>query len=139
WNESAAALEFSLDPAFHQTRWFYGVCAMVAALLVWGAWQWRVDRDRAKLAQIRSDFVASVTHELKTPISAIRAAGETVISGRVQSVAAQRDYAQLIVKEAKRLTRSVDNLLAFSRITDVGSVYYREPLTLDALINESLE
>ena len=139
WNESAAALEFSLDPAFHQTRWFYGVCAMVAALLVWGAWQWRVDRDRAKLAQIRSDFVASVTHELKTPIAAIRAAGETVISGRVQSVAAQRDYAQLIVKEAKRLTRSVDNLLAFSRITEVGGVYCREPLTLDTLISESLE
>jgi signal transduction histidine kinase/ligand-binding sensor domain-containing protein len=139
WNESAATWEFSLAPAFYQTNWFYGICAIAAVLIVRGAWQWRADRDRAKLAQIRSDFVASVTHELKTPIAAIRAAGETVISGRVQSVAAQRDYAQLIVKEAKRLTRSVDNLLAFSRITDVGSVYYREPLTLDTLINESLE
>jgi signal transduction histidine kinase len=43
------------------------------------------------------------------------------------------------VKEAKRLTRAVENLLAFSRITDASAVYCREPLTLDSLISESLE
>lgn len=139
WNESAVPWEFTLAPAFYQTRLFYGICVTVAALIVVGAWQWRSARERAKLAELRSDFVANVTHELKTPIATIRAAGETVISGRVSGVSVQRQYVELIVKEAKRLTRSVENLLAFSRVTDVGDAYYREPLRLDTIINESLE
>jgi signal transduction histidine kinase len=71
-----------------------------------------------RLSELRSDFVASVTHEFKTPIATIRAAGETLAAGRLKSPEARRDYARYIVEEARRLTRLVDNLLAFSRLTD---------------------
>jgi len=82
---------------------------------------------------MRSEFVATVTHELKAPIATIRAAGDSLASGRVSETGDQRQYAGLVVQEAKRLTRLVDNLLAMSRITDVTDVYSFEPLGLDAL------
>jgi signal transduction histidine kinase len=91
-----------------------------------------------RLTEVRSEFVSTVTHELKTPISTIRALGDTLVSGRVSSREGQREYAQLVVQEAKRLTRLVDNLLALSRITDITDVYWFEPLSLEALVEKSL-
>src|SRR6185295_6832335 len=99
----------------------------------------RAVRARAHLAELRSEFVSSVTHELKTPIAAIRAAGDTLVSGRIPSPSGRREYAQMVVQEAKRLTRLVDNLLALSRITDVTEVYSFEPQALDALVDDTLQ
>jgi signal transduction histidine kinase len=94
---------------------------------------------RDRLAELRTEFVSTVTHELKTPIASIRALGDTLVSGRIQTQDGQREYAQLVVREAKRLTRLVDNLLALSRITDVTDVYWFEPLSLEALVEETLK
>ena len=93
----------------------------------------------ARLSALRSEFVSTVTHELKTPIASIRAIGDTLASGRISSPEGQREYAQLAVQEAKRLTRLVDNLLALSRITDVTEVYSFEPLAVEALVERALE
>jgi two-component system phosphate regulon sensor histidine kinase PhoR len=99
----------------------------------------RAVRASASLAEMRSEFVATVTHELKTPIATIRAIGDTLASGRISTSGDRREYAELVVQEAKRLTRLVDNLLAMSRITDVADVYSFEPLALDALVDAVLE
>ena len=45
------------------------------------------------LAEMRSEFVATVTHELKTPIATIRAVGDSLASGRVSESGDQREYA----------------------------------------------
>jgi len=93
-----------------------------------------------RLSELRSDFVASVTHEFKTPIATIRAAGETLAAGRIQDAAAQQEYARFIVGEGRRLTRLVDNLLAFSRVTE--SVEIRQPLepvALGDIVTQTLE
>jgi signal transduction histidine kinase len=92
-----------------------------------------------RVAGMRSDFVSTVTHELKTPIATIRAIGETLVRGRVAEPAAQREYAEMVVQEAKRLTRLVDNLLAYARITDVTEVYAFEPIDLGAAAAAALE
>jgi signal transduction histidine kinase len=92
----------------------------------------------AKLADIRADFVASVTHELKSPIATIQAVGASLLAGRVTTVESQREYTQIAMQEAKKLNRLVDNLLALSRITDVAAVYAFEPLAIDALVAEAL-
>jgi signal transduction histidine kinase len=99
----------------------------------------RAVRANARLAQLRSDFVATVTHELKTPLATIRAVGDTLVSGRIGTQTAQREYAQLVVQESKSLTRLVDNLLALSRITDVTEVYSFEPQSVDALVEDTLQ
>jgi two-component system phosphate regulon sensor histidine kinase PhoR len=83
--------------------------------------------------------VSTVTHELKTPIATIRAIGDTLVSGRVTGQTALADYAQLVVQEAKRLGRLVDNLLAYARITDVTEVYAFEALDLAVVVEEVID
>jgi signal transduction histidine kinase len=116
------------------------LAACAAVSLAFGlAMTARAVRASARLTELRSEFVSTVTHELKTPIATIRAIGDTLVSGRILSSAGQREYAQLVVQEAKRLTRLVDNLLALSRMTDVTEVYSFEPLALDGLVEQTLE
>jgi signal transduction histidine kinase len=98
----------------------------------------RAVRVTADLAKVRSDFVASVTHELKTPLSTIRGVGEALVSGRVSTTEKVHAYGEMLDQEAKRLTRLVDNLLAYSRVTDVGEVYSFEPLSAADLIDDAL-
>jgi signal transduction histidine kinase len=95
-------------------------------------------RANVQLMTMRSEFVSAVTHELKTPIATIRAVGDSVASGRVTDVNRLKDYAQLVVQESKRLARLFDNLLAYSRITDVTEAYHFEPLDVGPLVDEAL-
>ena len=77
----------------------------------------RAVRAGVALTAMRSDFVSSVTHELKTPLANIRAMADT-LARRPIGGETVRDYAALLMQEAKRLTRLVDNLLAYARVTD---------------------
>jgi signal transduction histidine kinase len=99
----------------------------------------RAIRANSRLAAMRSEFVSAVTHELKTPIATIRAACETLAAGRRVDSETSREYAQLAVHEAKRLTRLIDNLLAYARITDLTEAYSFETLDLRALAQQSLK
>jgi two-component system phosphate regulon sensor histidine kinase PhoR len=98
----------------------------------------RAVRVTADLAKIRSDFVASVTHELKTPLATIRAVGEAFVSGRVSTADKVHSYGEMLDQEAKRLTRLVDNLLAYSRVTDISDVYTFEPLSAADIVDDAL-
>jgi signal transduction histidine kinase len=130
----------TLASAIVGSNWSLFVSALAGAVLAFGmAMTVRAVQARADLAELRSEFVASVTHELKTPIAAIRAAADTLVSGRIPSPTGRREYAQMVVQEAKRLTRLVDNLLALSRITDLTEVYSFEALALDALVARALQ
>lgn len=99
----------------------------------------RAARASAAVAAVRADFVATVTHELKTPLSTIRAVGETLVRGRVKTDQDLNRYARLLVREERRLTRLVNNLLAYSRVTDVTEVYSFEALEPAALIAEATQ
>ena len=112
-----------------------GVTLLALSLLVTA----RAARASAALAAVRADFVATVTHELKTPLSTIRAVGETLVRGRVKTDHDLHRYAHLLVREERRLTRLVNNLLAYSRVTDVTEVYSFEPLEPAALISEATQ
>jgi len=96
-------------------------------------------RTNARLSAMRSEFVSAVTHELKTPISTIRAACETLAAGRRVDAELSREYAQLAVDEAKRLTRLIDNLLAYARITDMTEAYSFEALDARTLGQQALK
>lgn len=108
--------------------------ALTAALFL----SLQAGRASAKLAEMRADFVSAVTHELKTPIANMRAISETLSSGRA-TPAMTRDYAQMGIREASRLTRLIDNLLAYARITDVADLYAFSPVAIEAIVDRSLQ
>jgi two-component system phosphate regulon sensor histidine kinase PhoR len=69
-----------------------------------------------KLANLKSDFVANVSHELKTPLSLVRMFGELLQSGRVESDEKRRQYLQIIVSESDRLAALIENVLDFAKV-----------------------
>ncbi len=69
-----------------------------------------------RLESIRQEFVANVSHELKTPITAIRGFVETLQDGAIDSPVDAARFLDIIVKQTHRLTSIVDDLLSLSRI-----------------------
>jgi signal transduction histidine kinase len=81
----------------------------------------RADRASAALASMKSDFVAAVTHELKTPVASIRLVGDTLANGRYSSPKTVQEYAGLLSVEASRLGNSIDNLLTYARYSSAAA------------------
>ena len=71
-----------------------------------------------RLENIRQDFVANVSHELKTPITAIKGYVETLLDGAIDDRDNARRFLQIVVRQANRLDAIVDDLLTLSRIED---------------------
>src|SRR6185436_8102602 len=73
------------------------------------------DRE-ARLAQAKSDFVANVSHELKTPLSLLSLFSEILELGRVKNEEKKIEYYRIIRHESLRLNKMIDNILDFSKI-----------------------
>jgi signal transduction histidine kinase len=95
---------------------------LVAGLTV-GLLFWRDMQRDIHLSEMRSQFVAGVSHELKTPLTAIRMYAETLREGRPRDPAARLEYLDTIVAESERLSRLLDNVLDFAKI-DRGTKNY---------------
>ncbi|MGE0709438.1 MAG: sensor histidine kinase [Planctomycetota bacterium] len=76
----------------------------------------RAVQKESKEAQLKSDFVSNVTHELKTPLTSIRMFIETLLLGRVEDEEEARECLTVMERETRRLTRLIEQLLVFSRI-----------------------
>jgi len=91
-----------------------------------------------KLTEMRTRFVSSVTHELKTPLANIRALAGTLARESPGSSERYKAYPDLLIQEANDLSRLVDNLLAYARITDVTETYSFEAMAAAELVDEAL-
>jgi two-component system phosphate regulon sensor histidine kinase PhoR len=85
---------------------------------------WLSVRAERKTSQLKSDFIANVSHELKTPLSIIRMFGELLATGRQKGDAMAREYAGIITRESERLSHLIDNVLDFARL-ERGKASYR--------------
>jgi len=84
------------------------------------------------------EFVAGVTHELNTPLAAIRSAGQNLADGIVTDPAQVRRYGGLIEKEGGRLTALVAQVLDFAGIESGSRAYAAEPVSVGRLVDEVL-
>jgi signal transduction histidine kinase len=106
----------TLLATLQDARWMFFLISIAAgASLLALVLTVRADRANAALASMKSDFVAAVTHELKTPVAFIRLVGDTLATGRYTSPKTVQEYAGLLSVEARRLGTSIDNLLTYAR------------------------
>ena len=77
---------------------------------------YRMTATEVSFAQRRTDFVSAVTHELKTPLTAIRMHGEMLRDGIVADESKRNRYYKTITSESERLSRLIDNVLELSRL-----------------------
>ncbi len=87
------------------------VVIVIVAALIAGA-----IRRQMRLTRLKNDLVATVSHELKTPLSSMRLLVDTLLDDERFDERTVREYLQLIAKENARLSRLIDNFLTFSRI-----------------------
>jgi signal transduction histidine kinase len=90
------------------------------------------------LSRLRADFVASVSHELKTPLSLIRMFAESLREGWV-SEHKRSEYYEVITRESERLTGLINNVLDYSRIESGTRKYQRVRAELGGIVRGLLE
>jgi two-component system phosphate regulon sensor histidine kinase PhoR len=91
-----------------------------------------------KLEKMRADFVANVTHELKTPLTAILGFIETLQAGAVEDKETAAKFLEVIGRQASRLNRLIDDLLVISNIELGEMKFYFEGVDLGESINTAL-
>ncbi|WP_199425611.1 two-component system histidine kinase PnpS [Thermaerobacillus caldiproteolyticus] len=89
-----------------------------------------------KLEQMRKDFVANVSHELKTPITSIKGFAETLLDGAMKDERALEHFLSIILKESERLQSLIQDLLDLSKIEQQGFQLQVETINLFQLLKE---
>ncbi|HEY0711729.1 MAG TPA: HAMP domain-containing sensor histidine kinase, partial [Polyangia bacterium] len=92
-----------------------------------------------RASRLKSDFIANVSHELKTPLSLIRMFGEMVATGRHKGEETAREYGGIITRESERLAHLIDNVLDFARLERGKASYDFAEGDLPALLERALD
>jgi len=117
----------------------FALGVLLVVILAGSVTTYRLMRRESEVARLKADFVANVSHDLKTPLSVIRMFGETLEMGRVTDQATRDEYYRIITRESERLSRLIDNVLDFSRIEGGRRTYERARAPVEPLVRESLE
>lgn len=126
----ALSKEWRFQPVFYLLA-----LLLVLSVTLFGAYLLLRDvRREVRMAEMRSQFVSSVSHELKTPLTAIRMFAETLRLGRSKSPQTQEEYLDTIVSESQRLTRLLNNVLDFSKIEEGKRIYRPESASLSEIV-----
>jgi len=96
------------------------------------------DKER-RLNALKSEFIANVSHELKTPLSVIRMFGEMLLTGRVRDLEKQRQYLENICIESERLTGLIENVLDFAVLERGKPHYQMNNLDLSEIVERAIE
>jgi signal transduction histidine kinase len=89
---------------------------VISLILVSGAFAAKAIVSQVKLNRLKNDFIATVSHELKTPLASMRVLVDTLLEGNYRNQQQALEYLQLISTENIRLSRLIDNFLTFSRM-----------------------
>lgn len=92
-----------------------------------------------RLERMRSEFVANVSHELKTPITAVKGFAETLLGGAVNDEETARSFLQIIYDESDRLNRLIGDILELSKIESRRVPLSFSPVEVDSFISKSVK
>jgi signal transduction histidine kinase len=107
---------FTAAARHQQMVYFWTFALVIGSMVAVSGLLARLILHQARLNKLKNDFLATVTHELKTPLSSMRVLVDTLLDNRVADVQQSREYLELVSKENERLSRLIDNFLTFSRM-----------------------
>jgi signal transduction histidine kinase len=135
------ANEHVIEKYVRSRSWTYGI----ALVLLLGGMSLGIvliirDINREKrIADMQSEFVSHVTHELKTPLTSINMFAETIFFDRAKTPELRKKYANIIMKESEVLKRKIDNILEYSARKNEKSKYRIRENNLTVLVGEVME
>jgi signal transduction histidine kinase len=115
------------------------VAASAFAALIGVIASWLAFQRQLRLNELKSNFVSSVSHELRSPIASVRLMAESLERGKVSEAPKQHEYFRFIVQECRRLSSLIENVLDFSRIEQGRKQYDFEPTDLVALTQQTVK
>ena len=89
-----------------------------------------------RLEQVRTDFVANVSHELKTPLTSIKGFVETLLDGAINNPPMAEKFLKIIMLEAERLTRLINDILSISKLESGMTETSTDRIQLDKMAFE---
>lgn len=118
--------------------WIGFIAVLVATMLVSLAGTMRVIRRETQLAQMQNDFIAGVSHDFKSPITAIRLLLERMAGGRIASPSSLGEYRSAAERELTRLERHVNRLLEVQKIEAGGRRYEMAPAAVPEVVDAAI-
>ncbi|RIX52494.1 HAMP domain-containing protein [Paenibacillus nanensis] len=91
-----------------------------------------------RLERMRSEFVANVSHELKTPIAAVKGFAETLLGGAVKDEETARSFLQIIFDESERLNRLIVDILELSKIESRRVPLMFSPVEMESFVDKTV-
>lgn len=88
--------------------------------------------------KMKTEFISSVSHELRTPLTAINGWGETILGDTTEDPVQMRNGIRIILKESRRLTTMVEELLEFSKMEDGRMTLRMEQVDLQAEFEDAI-
>jgi signal transduction histidine kinase len=135
WQAGRFAPAAAVPPLFYA-----GVITLILGVMSFAAYLLLRDVSREiQIADMRSHFVASVSHELKTPLTTIRLFAETLAFGRAPDEPTRSEYLQTVINESERLSRLVENVLDFSRIERGDKIYHMQHTSLQDVVRAAVQ
>ena len=126
--------------ARRRTAWFAGLIVVsAAAALVGFVSAYRGFQEQVRLSEMKSNFVASVSHELRAPIASMRLLAEGLQRGKISEEAKRKEYFGFLVQESRRLSSLIENILDFSRIEQGRKRYEFEAVDIGALVRQTVQ
>src|SRR5690606_21143914 len=92
-----------------------------------------------RLERVRSEFVANVSHELKTPVAAVKGFAETLLAGAMNDETIAKQFLQIIYDESERLNRLIGDILELSKIESKRVPLQFSPVHLNSLFSKTIE
>jgi signal transduction histidine kinase len=87
------------------------------------------------LSRMKSDFISTVSHEFKSPLTSIRQMSEMLFNERIKKESRKKEYYEIMLEQSERLSHLIDNILDFSKIEEGEKVFRFEKVNLTELIN----
>ena len=124
-----------------QDRWYrstyigFSVLCMLFGLFL----TFRVASKEVEMANVKSHFAASVSHELRSPITQIRLKGESLLFGLAETDEELEEHYEAVVRESERLSWLVDNVLDYAAIERNAKHYFLRPNSINETVQRVVD
>ncbi len=125
--------------ALEMTGIIWAIVVLVLTILLGVLITVRSILQEMQISKLKTDFVSFVSHELKTPLTAIRMFSEMLLTGRVADRDEEKKCVELIDKEASRLSRLIGQILEFSQIEKRQQVFHFTSCDMSEVVAEAVK
>ena len=121
---------YSMIQETNQQAYLFGFVFVIAVMAIGLFLTIRSLTAEYRLSQLKSDFVSTVSHEFKSPLTSLRMMSERLANQKVAKEDRKQEYYNRMLAQSERLSHLVENILDFSRIDDGRKSYHFEPCNL---------